>query len=259
VHAITKTTTAEVRSAAGPQRRIAEHRAHQRPEADRPPRISVVIPTLNEEAHLARALEIVQSRNVWEIIVVDGGSNDSTVPIAKAFGTSVLQTGKGRALQMNAGADQATGDILLFLHADTLLPKRFDENIIACLQPSKVSLGAFQLCIDTPGRAYRFIEKCVECRSKMFKRPYGDQAMFIRRKTFDSLGGYPDMPVLEDYELVRRARKIGKIRISEACVVTSGRRWRATGVWKTTFLNQLIIAAYRFGVSIDRIAAWREK
>lgn len=256
--AITRTTSPEPRTLTAPLRTIEDRTQHQR-APDRLPHISVVIPTLNEEAHLARALEIVQSRNVWEIIVVDGGSSDSSVAIAQAFGTTVLQTGKGRALQMNAGADQATGDILLFLHADTLLPKRFDEDIIACLQSSNVSLGAFQLCIDAPGRAYRLIEKCVECRSRMFKRPYGDQAMFLRRKTFDSLGGYPDRPVLEDYELVRRARKIGKVSISEACVVTSGRRWRATGVWKTTFLNQLIIIAYRLGVSLDRIAAWREK
>jgi len=221
-------------------------------------RISVVIPTINEEGNLARTLGIVLARPVWEVIVVDGGSVDGTVDIAREMGVEVVESARGRGLQLNTGAARASGDVFLFLHADTLLPECFDEDVISTLQSSSVSLGAFQLCIDAPGRAYRVIEKCVACRSRMFQRPYGDQALFLKSDVFEELGGFPDYPVLEDYELVRWARKLGRVKLAEGCVVTSGRRWEARGVWKTTILNQVIIAAYRMGVSVERIARWRD-
>ena len=221
-------------------------------------RISVIVPTINEEGNLARTLGIVLAHHVWEVIVSDGGSEDRTVEIAREMGVEVVESARGRGLQLNAGAARASGDVFLFLHADTLLPERFDEDVVRTLGVGGVSLGAFRLCIDTPGGAYRIIEKCVACRSGMFQRPYGDQALFLKSEVFEALGGFPDYPVLEDYELVRRARKLGRVKLAEGCVVTSGRRWEARGVWKTTILNQVIIAAYRMGVSVERIARWRD-
>jgi len=220
--------------------------------------ISVIIPTLNEEAHLARTLEIVMARPIREVFVVDAGSRDSTVEIARAFGAEVLSNApRGRAMQMNYGASLASGEILLFQHADTRLPVDFDEHISAAMRKSPRALGAFRLCIDSPRRSFRWIECAVAQRSKRLRRPYGDQSLFMRREVFEQLGGYREIPIMEDYDLVRRAAKRGRVRVLEACVTTSARRWLADGVIRTTLCNQGIALAYRLGVSPARLARWR--
>lgn len=222
-------------------------------------RISVIIPALNEARRIGAAVASAHSESTAEIIVVDGGSSDGTVDVALASGARAIPCGRGRARQMNAGAAAAVGDTLLFLHADTRLPDRFDEWVGEALAQSGTVAGAFRLCIDSPLRAVRLIERLVNWRSSRLKMPYGDQAIFLSRILFEEAGGFPDIPIMEDFELMAKLRKRGHIRIVAASVNTSGRRWENLGVLRTTLINQAIIAAYAAGVSPARIARWYER
>lgn len=189
------------------------------------------------------------------MIVVDGGSQDSTVEIVQSFGVKVLLATAGRAHQMNVGAASATGDILLFLHADTCLPPRFDA-IVRTIFASDTVAGAFQLSIDAPLWSLRLIEWGVNLRSRWLKMPYGDQAIFLRSEIFHQIGGFPEIPLMEDFELIHRLRRKGQIAIIPVPVLTSGRRWLRNGVFKTTLLNQIIILNYLLGVSPEQISHW---
>lgn len=190
--------------------------------------------------------------------MVDGGSTDRTREVARVRGATVVESPRSRGRQLTRGASIATGDTLLFLHADTSLPSGFDEHVFRALDEPGVCAGAFRLLIDGHERSFRLIEKMVNFRSCVRQMPYGDQAIFIRANVFHEVGGIPDLPIMEDYVFVRRLRRIGRIKIAPATVTTSARRWHHHGVWRTTLLNQLCIAAYRIGVSLQRIASWRE-
>jgi rSAM/selenodomain-associated transferase 2 len=222
-------------------------------------KLSIIIPVLNEASDLSTTLEIQKIATNIEIIVVDGGSQDNTIDLALATGAKVIQSELGRAFQMNAGAAIATGDILLFLHGDTQLPKNFDALIRETLAEQTTIAGAFELQIngDLPG--LRFVEWGANCRSRHFQMPYGDQGIFLRRETFDQIGGFPALPIMEDFELIRKLRQQGKITIVPAAIVTSGRRWQTLGVLKTTLINQAIILAYFLGVSPQRLRQWYRK
>lgn len=193
-----------------------------------------------------------------EVIVVDGGSHDGTVKIAQSLGVKVLSASNGRARQMNMGAKAATGDILLFLHADTLLPDRFDVMIRTALSATSRDpvAGAFKLRINAPLRSLRLIERGVNWRSRWLQMPYGDQAIFLKPEIFQAINGFPELAMMEDFELMRRLRRLGPIVIIPAPVLTSGRRWLRLGVFKTTLINQLVIIAYLLGVPVERIAHW---
>lgn len=220
------------------------------------PRVSVVIPALNEEATIAAAIRSV-SGSASEVIVVDGGSADRTMAIAAETGAKVIRARSGRARQMNAGAAAAKGDVLLFLHADTTLPEGFDEAISWNLEQPDVCLCAFRLSINAKGCSFRLIEKLVNLRSRLLQMPYGDQALSIRADVFRRCGGFPDVPIMEDYALVRGLRRTGRIAVAPLSVVTSARRWLHCGVWQTTLANQVYITAYRIGVPPTLIARWR--
>jgi hypothetical protein len=215
-------------------------------ELDR--RISVVIPALNEEARVADAVRSAQKGRGVEVLLCDGGSTDRTVEVARAAGARVMKTKKGRARQMNAGAARAEGPYVLFLHADTRLPWGWDLAVRHVLRGADVSAGAFALGIDGPGADLRAVEWLVNLRSRFLGIPYGDQALFLRREAFESLGGFREMPIMEDYELVRRLRRIGRVRICPLRVMTSARRWRELGLWRTSALNKLVVAGYHLGV-----------
>ncbi|GAC1468967.1 MAG: hypothetical protein NVSMB9_12200 [Isosphaeraceae bacterium] len=222
------------------------------------PGLSVIIPALNEEAAIERTLDSALRAESVEVIVVDGGSYDRTIAIASARdGVLVISCPPGRASQMNAGAVRAKGDILVFLHADTILPAGYDRAIAETLQQPGTSAGAFRLRIDGSSRSFRVIEALVHWRSTALQTPYGDQALFLNADTFRQLGGFPDLPIMEDLELTRRLRARGVIRMAPVPVQTSARRWLAHGVWRMTFRNQLCLAAYFLGVPPQRIAAWR--
>ncbi|MCH8149494.1 MAG: TIGR04283 family arsenosugar biosynthesis glycosyltransferase [Planctomycetes bacterium] len=225
----------------------------------RTPRISVIIPARNEERNLPPVLLRVFEEPVWEVIVVDGGSTDNTQQVATDLGATVLVSELGRGRQLHTGAAAATGDVLLFLHADTMLPKQFQKHVIAALLDPQVAAGAFKLHIDDDRRSFRFIERLVQLRSRYRQMPYGDQAIFMRAKTYHRAGGFPDIPLMEDYDLIRRLRRLGRIRIAPAAVKTSARRWQELGILRATLTNQLCLVAFRLGVSPKRLASWRDR
>ena len=219
-------------------------------------KISIIIPVLNEAAHLGDTLAIAANAPDIECIVVDAGSLDGTVDIAKTFDAIVVTANPGRACQMNAGAAIAQGDLLLFLHADTHLPSHYADLIPVTLAQPGIVAGAFDLKIRGTQFGLRWVEWGVYWRSRWCQLPYGDQALFLAAETFHALGGFPEVPFLEDLMLMRRLRQLGKIAIAPASVLTSGRRWQQLGVVKTTVLNQLVLIGYCLGISPRRLACW---
>jgi rSAM/selenodomain-associated transferase 2/rSAM/selenodomain-associated transferase 1 len=223
--------------------------------------ISIIIPALDEADNIAPAFSALNRRDGVEVIVVDGGSSDGTADLARSKGATVLASVPSKARQMNAGAEAATGDILLFLHADTQLPEYFEAPIIDAINQSGVAAGAFQLSIDSDVKGLRFIERVANRRARHLQAPYGDQGIFVTKTLFEEIGGYPDMSIMEDFELIRRLRRKGKIAILDQYVKTSPRRWQNLGIFKTWLINQIIIVAYLLGVPPERLSRWyrREK
>jgi rSAM/selenodomain-associated transferase 2/rSAM/selenodomain-associated transferase 1 len=215
--------------------------------------ISIIIPALNEAATIGKTLAHLKCGAHLEVIVVDGGSKDGTLNLAESRGARVIQSKPGKAVQMNAGAAAADGDILVFLHADTLLPEDFGDQIVAALNQKGVAAGAFRLRIDSTVAGLRFIERMANWRSRFLRLPYGDQALFMAKALFKNIGGFPDMPIMEDYILVRRLKRKGRIVIVPAAVVTSPRRWLQLGILRTWLINQLIIIAYYLGASPEQL------
>jgi rSAM/selenodomain-associated transferase 2/rSAM/selenodomain-associated transferase 1 len=218
--------------------------------------ISVIVPALNEAAHLPRALVDAAAGQPLEIIVADGGSRDDTPRIAEAQGAKVVACSPNRARQMNAGAAVARGEILLFLHADTLLPNGYREEVLEAFRGPHFVGGAFRFAIAEafPGRW--LTETATNLRSRLLGMPYGDQALFVRRWAFDQLGGFPALPIMEDYEFVRRLRRLGKLALLDGSVLTSGRRWQGIGFLRATLVNKLMILGYHCGVSPKTLAAF---
>ena len=223
--------------------------------------LSVILPTLNEARVIGQTLDSViqgAGQQAMQLIVADGGSVDETREIARAKGALVKHSEPGRSRQMNAGAEAACGNVLLFLHADTHLPNDYPILIRQILEQTEIICGAFDLGIDAKGWKMRVIEWAVNQRCRWLSMPYGDQALFMRSTTFTRLGGYPDIPVLEDYELIRRVKRLGPIGIVGTRVKTSARRWRRQRVMCATLTNQMCIIGYHLGVSPRRLAAWRD-
>jgi rSAM/selenodomain-associated transferase 2 len=218
--------------------------------------ISIIIPTLNEAGNIKEAITSSQLSNNTEIIVVDGGSKDETLLIAKSLGVKVIISPPGRANQMNIGAMAATGEILLFLHADTRLPTNFDEMIRTTLAKPGIVAGAFALQINAPNWGLRLVEFGVKWRSHLWQMPYGDQAIFLTQEVFQKVGNFPQIPIMEDFALMRKLKSIGKIYLLPTPVITSPRRWLKKGILQTTILNQIIILAYLLGISPNRIRNW---
>lgn len=218
--------------------------------------LSVIIPVLNEAGNIRPLMEALQRTPEVEVIVVDGGSQDGTAAIAQTLGARVLFTNSPRACQMNTGAAAAAGGILLFLHADTRLPHDFPTAVRQTLDSAHVVAGAFDLGIQGEPWGLRWVEWGVKWRSHLCQMPYGDQALFLRADTFRAVGGFAELPLLEDMDMVRRLKRVGRVAIAPGRVSTSGRRWEKLGILRTTLLNQLILLAYHLGVSPDRLADW---
>ncbi len=220
-------------------------------------KISIIIPVLNEAATIATTCHRIQNTPGVEILVVDGGSTDATVELVTQCGVRVIQSSQvGRAKQMNLGASLATGDILLFLHADTRLPLGYADLVRSSLAQPQTIAGAFQLAIDSPGLFVRLVEMMVNLRSRFFSLPYGDQTIFLKTSVFKELGGFSPLPIMEDFEFVQRLKRQGKIAIVPDHVLTSGRRWQQLGVLRTTLINQTIIIGYFLGVPPQKLLRW---
>jgi rSAM/selenodomain-associated transferase 2 len=157
---------------------------------------------------------------------------------------------------MNKGAAAASGEALVFLHADTRLPADFRPLILTALAQTGVVAGAFLLSIDSRAAGIRFIERMAAVRSRYLQLPYGDQALFMNKSVFDAIGGFPDIPIMEDFILMRHLRGKGKIEILPAAVITSPRRWQHFGILKTWLINQMIVIAFYLGISPERLARW---
>lgn len=217
--------------------------------------VSVIVPARNEAQQIAATLASAMAGAPLELIVVDGGSRDETVARSRQAGATVLFSSAGRARQMNAGAVKARGAILLFLHADTLLPPGYCSAATDIFRDPGVAGAAFRFALAETFFGGKIIDWSTNLRSRWLQRPYGDQGLMIRRALFEELGGFPDLPILEDYEMVRRLRKCGRIKTSKLAAVTSGRRWRRLGFVRTTLINKRVILGYRLGWPIERLAA----
>ena len=228
-------------------------------------KLSIVIPVLNEAANISAALIALQPlrERGAEIIVVDGGSSDETIPLARAYCDHVLASSRGRATQQNAGAHASTGDTLLFLHADTQLPKNVDSLVNAALAPHDVAWGRFDVTIGTESTngdqlhpILKVIATFMNFRSRMTGIATGDQCIFVRKAVFDAVGGFPDIPLMEDIALSKALNKISAPACLRERVTTSARRWQKRGVWRTMLLMWWLRFAYWFGASPARLAKW---
>ncbi len=211
--------------------------------------ISIIVPILNEEKTIARTLGHLQDLDKGqEVIVVDGGSEDRSREEASPF-AKVLTASRGRASQMNTGARHAKGDVLLFLHADTLLPSNAFSQIRKTLQDPRTVGGAFRIKLDKPGLFYGALSFFANQRARWLGTIYGDQAPFIRQEDFLALGGYRELEILEDADLMTRLRRRGKVRLLSAHVASSSRRWDRMGVGRTLIIMWAVTLGHLVGVS----------
>lgn len=219
--------------------------------------ISVIIPTLNEEAHIEKT--ILSANAADEIIVVDAGSCDATVSIAEKLGANVVKSEKGRGVQLDVGAQNATGDVFLFLHADTILPDGWMQAIKQVLTDDSIVGGAFLLGIDSSKPILKFINLAANLRAMYLGLIYGDQTIFVRRKVFFKMNGFKGLPIMEDVDFIRRLKKYGKIKLIDKKVLTSCRRWEKGGIIKNTIRNWVFLLMYYSGISSERIYRWYYK
>lgn len=219
-------------------------------------RLSIIIPTVDEGERIGALLATLPRLPDVEIIVVDGGSRDGTAAIAREQGVRVLLTERGRARQMNAGAAVSRGRLLLFLHADTQVPQGFVPRLLAAMNDRRVVGGAFALRFDERTAVLRCIEALAGLRARLFRRPSGEQAIFVRRRDFEALGGFPDQPVGEGMALLRRLRARGRLALLPEAAIASARRWCEHGVMRTMLRDQAMRIGLRLSVAPDRIAAW---
>jgi rSAM/selenodomain-associated transferase 2 len=216
-------------------------------------RISVIVPAFNEEKSIAATLMELQCLKPEEIIIVDGGSSDRTREICQRFGVELYLSRRGRARQMNFGAQRAAGDVLLFLHADTRLPPSAFEDIRAALQDRRVLGGRFDLQLDSPRPLLKLIGFMISLRSRLSKVGTGDQAIFVRREVFAELGGYPDIPLMEDVAFSRALKRRGAVACLHSRVVSSARRWEMDGIWRTVVKMWTLKTLYLLGISPIRL------
>ena len=215
--------------------------------------VSIIIPVLNEEKTIGATLRELIDLRPHEIIVVDGGSGDRTREIAEEFSVQVLHSERGRARQMNNGARRATGDALLFLHADTRLPASAMSDIADALRDVHCLGGRFDLELQGRHWMLKIIGTLINFRSRTTKVGTGDQAIFVRREVFMRIGGYPDIPLMEDIALCRALKRLGAIACLRSRVITSARRWENDGVWRTIVRMWTLKFLYLAGVSPARL------
>jgi rSAM/selenodomain-associated transferase 2 len=217
-------------------------------------KLSVIVPALNEELALGPILDAISGGAPGaEVIVVDGGSSDRSVEIARMRGARALTAPRGRARQMNAGAAAAHGDALVFVHADTLVPATFACDITSALSNPRVVGGRFDVALDDSSVRSRCLGRLISLRSRIMRSATGDQAIFVRRQIFISMGGFKEIDLCEDVEFARRLKYRGNLACLRSRVVTSARRWRQNGMLRTVLKMWLIKSLFLAGVSPARL------
>jgi rSAM/selenodomain-associated transferase 2 len=220
-------------------------------------KMSIIMPVLNEADGIDAALDALQPLRLAgvEVIVVDGGSSDGTVDRMGRRADAVLRSAPGRALQQNAGAAAARGEVLLFLHADTRLPPDAVEQVLDGMSGSGRGWGRFDVRLTGRALPFRFIERLISLRSRLTGIATGDQAIFVRRDRFEQVGGFPPLPLMEDLALSRRLRAGGRPLSLRAAVTTSSRRWETRGIWRTILLMWRLRLEFWLGGDPARLAA----
>lgn len=243
-----------------PRRAAAMPRALPHAEVPADAQITVIISTFNEEGSVASSIRTALVENNVEVVVADGGSTDGTRAAAKTAGARVLDgTFPSRAACLNAGAAAASSDLLVFLHADTRLPRGFGAHVRHALRKPSTSLAAFDLRLEPRDglRWLSLVEWAANVRARHRSLPWGDQVFCLRRAVFEELGRFPELPMLEDVELVCLARRRGHVHIcGGAPVISSSRRWVKFGVLTNTLLNQCVLLGREVGVPVSRMARW---
>ncbi len=216
-------------------------------------KISVIIITLNEERYVERLLKQLSKDDDIELIVSDGGSIDRTARTARKYTKNVIVGARGRGVQLNAGAARATGDILWFLHADSILPDDFKGYIINTLGSHGVAGGAFKLNFDSDLSSLKTISIVAGLRSKLTRIPFGDQGVFVKKEIFDRLNGFKDIPLMEDIDFGRRLKKEGRVVLLPSGIKTCSRNWEKNGILKTTIRNWAYITLFLMGYSPHKL------
>jgi len=219
-------------------------------------KVSIIVPTLNEELVLENTLTHIQQLSPHELIVSDGGSNDYTYRIADRFSHRVITGSAGRALQMNAGANEATGDLLLFLHADSRIEPESYRKMLEYMKNPKWIGGAFTLCIESGKWSLKLIALLANIRSKYFGLAYGDQGFFVRKEVFKDMNGFSPIPICEDLDFYYRLRKKGSVILLKEKAHTSPRRWINEGIFFTTVRNFIIAVLFGLGFPPHILTKW---
>jgi len=215
-------------------------------------KLSVVIPAVDEEASIRAA--VASAAGACEVVVVDGGSRDATVTAAVEAGARVLKGARGRGRQMNLGASTCSGDVLVFLHADSVLPLGYADEVRRSLAAGKCQWGRFDVRFDRSTRLLRVIAWLISTRSRLTRGATGDQAIFVDRRLFEEIGGYREEPLFEDVELCRRLKRKSAMAIPSSPVITSSRRWLADGAIRVSLLMWMLKGLYLAGVPARRLA-----
>lgn len=218
-----------------------------------PAGISVIVPALNEAACVGDAVRSARGGGPdIEVLVVDGGSSDGTCAAAAAAGATVFKSPCGRGVQLDHGARRAAGPWLVFLHADTRLEDGWAATLRALPEP--VVGGAFRFAVDSPRRGYRMVEAGVAVRCRLFRLPYGDQGIFVRRTTYEATGGFPPLPLMEDVAFMNRLARAGRLAFPPVRAFTSPRRWERYGILATSLRNLWLLGLYAAGLPPQRLA-----
>jgi len=216
--------------------------------------IAIIIPVFNEGAVLPELIRRMQSMDADELIIVDGGSRDDSCRILEASGARWLKSGPGRAAQMNAGAEVCSSDILLFIHADTIISCSNISAVCETMNDDSYAGGRFDVRLSGDAFPFRIIEQLINARSRLTGISTGDQCLFVRRSVFERMGGFPNQPLMEDIEFSKRLKRHGRVACLRQKVTTSSRRWERHGIVATVWLMWKLRFLYWLGVPAEQLS-----